>query len=183
MADVGQGSLLISDPFLQDPNFMRTAILVCEHLPEGSFGFVLNRPYEKPVGDVVAELEGIDFPVFYGGPVQPNTLHFIHSVPDIIPDSVRVAEGIYWGGRLEDIMENIKLQKITPEQIRFYIGYSGWGEGQLDDEIASRSWIITPANHQLVFHSEPELIWRDALKTMGGEYQQMVNYPIDPQLN
>jgi len=183
MEDIAPGILLISDPFLKDPNFTRTVILMCEHQPEGSFGFVLNRPYEQHLGELMADLEDFNFPVYYGGPVQRDTVHFLHKCPDLISDGIEIIDGIYWGGDFEEVVALIKENRLQQEDIRFFIGYSGWGEGQLAEELEGKSWITRNATNSLVFHKQTDMIWRDALKEMGGEYSQMVNYPIDPQLN
>lgn len=183
MEEITRGILLISDPFLKDPNFMRTAVLVCDHQQEGTFGFVLNRPYDQPLGELINDLEGHNFPVHYGGPVQLDTVHFLHRVPHIISGGMEITDGIFWGGNFEEVVARIKQKQLKQSDIRFYIGYSGWGEGQLESELKEKAWITCKASQKLVFHKQPNIIWSEALKTLGGEYVQMVNYPIDPQLN
>jgi putative transcriptional regulator len=177
------GIFLISDPFLKDPNFMRTVVLLCEHQTEGSFGFVLNKASENELGDLIKGAEGIDFPVFEGGPVQKNSLHFIHQRPDVIEGGVEVIDGIFWGGDFELVLELIRSKQVDENDIRFFLGYSGWGEGQLDLELADKSWITREANRKMVFTQNTQQIWKAALKDLGGEYSRMINYPIDPQLN
>ncbi|MCE3282475.1 MAG: protein yqgE [Chitinophagaceae bacterium] len=183
MVDLVPGLLLISDPFLKDPNFMRTVILLCEHQDEGSFGFVLNRPYDQPLGELISDLEGTSIPVYYGGPVQVDTVHFLHKRPDLVEGGFEITDGIFWGGDFEEVSGLIRSGKLKATDIRFYIGYSGWGEGQLSGELKEKSWITREGTSELVFHTEPDLIWKEALKDLGGEYTQMTNYPIDPQLN
>jgi putative transcriptional regulator len=183
MTDIVPGLLLISDPFLKDPNFMRTVILLCEHHEEGSLGFVLNRPYDQPLGELISDLEGTTIPVYYGGPVQLDTVHFLHTRPDLIEGGFEVNDGIFWGGDFEEVVALIKEKKLKASDIRFYIGYSGWGIGQLETELKEKSWITREAIQPLVFHKEADMIWKEALKDLGGEYSQMTNYPIDPQLN
>lgn len=183
MVEIGPGVLLISDPFLKDPNFLRTVVFICEHQPEGSFGFVLNKLYDQKLGDLISDLEGYNLPVYYGGPVQVDTVHFLHRCPDIIHEGIEVAEGIYWGGDFEEVVQLIKDKALRPSDIRFFIGYSGWGEGQLEEELKTKSWITREGNSKLVFHKQATEIWKESLKDLGGEYSQMVNYPIDPQLN
>lgn len=183
MTDISAGKILIADPFLKDPNFMRSVIFLCEHQPEGSFGFVLNRKYQYSIGQLITDLEGYDFPVYYGGPVQPDTLHFLHRCPGLIQGGVKVTDDIYWGGEFNEAVSLIKQNKLSLHSIRFYIGYSGWSEGQLGSEMEQNTWLLTEGNRRLVFHKDIDLIWKDALKQMGGEYAQLVNYPIDPQLN
>ncbi len=183
MVDITPGLLLISDPFLKDPNFVRSVVLVCDHQTEGSFGFVLSKPYDQPLGELISDLEGFNFPLFYGGPVQVDTVHFLHNRPDLIEDGMELLDGIYWGGDFDVVVDLIKENRITPKDIRFFIGYSGWGEGQLAEELETKSWITREASQQIVFNKKAEQIWKEALKDLGGEYSQMINYPLDPQLN
>lgn len=183
MTDIASGTILIADPFLKDPNFLRTTVFICEHQPEGSFGFVINRMHKANIGELLTELEGCTFPVYYGGPVQTGSLHFLHQCPDLISGGIKIIDDIYWGGNFEEVKILIQNNTLNPQQIRFFIGYSGWGEGQLADEINGKSWLSTKGNRRLVFHHNTDLIWKDALKQIGGEYVQLINYPIDPQLN
>ena len=183
MVQISAGKILIADPFLKDPNFMRTVVIVCEHQETGSFGFVLNKIYEQVLGDLIADLEGSTFPVYYGGPVQLDTIHFLHQRPNLISGGFEISEGIFWGGDFEEVAQLIKSGKLTETDIRFFIGYSGCGEGQLEEEMKQKSWITSKATPPLIFPTHADNIWRDALKQLGGEYELMTNYPIDPQLN
>ena len=183
MIDPAPGILLISDPFLKDPNFLRTVVFLCEHQEEGSFGFVLNRPYINTIDELIPELTGHSLPVFYGGPVQKDTIHFLHQYPVEIPGSVEVMKDIFWGGEFDKVVELILEDKIDPDKIRFFIGYSGWSDGQLDDEIKEKTWLTAEATRKLVFHSKSDEVWKDSLRHLGGEFEMMINYPIDPQLN
>jgi putative transcriptional regulator len=183
MADIAPGILLISDPFLKDPNFMRTVVFVCEHREEGSFGFVLNKSFDQELGDLIKDAEGIRFPVYEGGPVQRDTLHFLHQCPDLIPGGIEVVDGIFWGGDFDEVLLLLKEKKLGKNDIRFFLGYSGWSEGQLVGELEEKSWITREASKPLVFSMNTQQIWKAALGELGGEYSQMTNYPIDPQLN
>ena len=183
MIDPTSGILLISDPFLKDPNFMRTVVFLCEHQEEGSFGFVLNRKYENTIDELIPELEGHKIPLFYGGPVQMDTIHFLHQYPVEVPGGQEVMKGIYWGGDFDKVVEMIKNNEINENKIRFFIGYSGWSDGQLSNELEEKSWLTVKATRKLVFHRDYKEIWKDSLKQLGGEYEIMINFPIDPQLN
>jgi len=183
MIDPASGILLISDPFLKDPNFMRTVVFLCEHQEEGSFGFVLNRKYENTIDELIPELEGHKIPLFYGGPVQMDTIHFLHQYPVEVPGGQEVMKGIYWGGDFDKVVEMIKNNEINENKIRFFIGYSGWSDGQLSNELEEKSWLTVKATRKLVFHRDYKEIWKDSLKQLGGEYEIMINFPIDPQLN
>lgn len=183
MVEPGPGILLIADPFLKDPNFLRTVVFLCDHKEEGSFGFVLNRQYENKLGELIPELEGNQLPVYYGGPVQMDTIHFLHQYPDEIPGGQEILKGVYWGGDFEAAVNMIKNEETDQNKIRFYIGYSGWGEGQLDSEMKEKTWLTVKATRKLIFHPDHDEIWKDSLKHLGGDYEIMVNFPIDPQLN
>jgi putative transcriptional regulator len=183
MVQVSAGEILIADPFLRDPNFMRTVVFICEHQDSGSFGFVLNKKYDQDLGDLISDLEGNTFPVYYGGPVQLDTVHFLHQRPELIPGGLEVTDGIYWGGDFSDVAELIKTNSLREIDIRFFIGYSGWSEGQLDEEMKTKSWITGKGTRPLIFTKNIDNTWKEALRQLGGEYEQMVNYPIDPQLN
>ena len=152
------GILLISDPFLKDPNFLRTVVLLCEHQNEGSFGFVLNKSLGITLQDVIPEAIGLSIPLWEGGPVQKDSLHFLHSRPDLISDSIEIGDQVYWGGDFSNVLSLLQQKELAPGEIRFFIGYSGWGEQQLQGELDEKSWIIRQANQQLVFHTEAAAI-------------------------
>lgn len=183
MAPTAAGILLIADPFLKDPNFMRTVVFLTEHHEDGTIGFVLNRQYENTLDELIPEVEGFKLPVYYGGPVQMNTIHFLHRYPDIIQGGVEVMKGVFWGGDFEAVISLINAGNADPDKIRFYIGYSGWSSGQLEKEMNEKTWLTVEAVKKLVFHTNAEEIWKDSLKHLGGEYEMMINFPIDPQLN
>ena len=183
MVEPGPGILLIADPFLKDPNFLRTVVFLCEHREEGSFGFVLNRKYENTLDELIPDVEGFKLPVFYGGPVQMDTIHFLHQYPEDIPGGEEVMKGIYWGGDFVKAVEMIKSGEMDFKKIRFYIGYSGWGNGQLKEEMKEKSWLTVKANRKLIFQTSAEEIWKESLKHLGGDYEMMIHFPTDPQLN
>lgn len=183
MIEPASGILLIADPFLKDPNFLRSVVLLCEHEAAGSFGFVLNRPYESTLDELIPELEGHSIPVFEGGPVQKDSLHFLHQLPAEIPGGQEIIKGVYWGGDFEAVITLLKERRINPDKIRFFIGYSGWSEGQLNTEMTEKTWLTVAAERQLVFHKDHTAIWKDALRHLGGEFEMMINFPLDPQLN
>jgi len=186
-----KGDLLISEPFLPDPNFERTVILICEHNDEGSFGFVLNKPSMLRLEDVLEDSGAIDCPLYMGGPVQQDTLHFLHKYADDLEGSVKINEGIYWGGDFEQLKEKIRLGALVTsepdkmaEDFRFFVGYSGWGPSQLEDELQDYSWIISRHEElSWLFSVKTEELWKNILKDMGGRYRVFANYPEDPRLN
>jgi putative transcriptional regulator len=183
MVDPAPGILLIADPFLKDPNFLRTVVFLCEHKVEGSFGFVLNRQFENTLDELIPELTGYKLPVYYGGPVQPDTIHFLHQYPDDIPGGHQVLNGVYWGGDFDAVVNLILSNKVDASKIRFFIGYSGWSDGQLSTEMNEKTWLTVKATRKLIFQRNYQDVWKDSLKHLGGDYVMMANFPIDPQLN
>jgi putative transcriptional regulator len=183
MINPAPGTLLIAEPFLKDPNFSRTVVFICDHQDEGTFGFVLNRTYGHNLDDLMNNVGDLKIPVFYGGPVQLDTIHFLHQYPDKIMGSYEVLNGIYWGGDFEEAIELLKRGEIDKSRIRFYIGYSGWSEGQLMEELNQKTWLTAEATRKIVFHGKAEEIWKEAVKDLGGDYTLMINFPTDPQLN
>lgn len=177
------GILLIADPFLKDPNFLRTVVLLCDHRDEGSFGFVLNKKIDNTLDELLVDFEGYKLPVYYGGPVQTDTIHFVHQYPDLIDDAYKVGDDIYWGGNFETVKALIKSNSINTAKIKFFLGYSGWGNGQLNNEMDEKSWLTVTATQKLVFSTAPDSVWKGSLQQLGGEYEQLINYPVDPQLN
>jgi putative transcriptional regulator len=183
MIPPSSGTFLIADPFLKDPHFQRTVILLCEHNDEGSFGLVVNRLLPLRLCDLLSDIKNTNFPVYYGGPVDTNTLHILHRSPELLPDSQSLQKNIFWGGPIETITELINRNVLNHENIRFFLGYSGWGEGQLSNELKEETWITGKGNADLVFMEEPKNCWKKALQTLGEPYNQMALYPLDPQLN
>jgi len=123
MEDPAPGILLIADPFLKDPHFTRTVILLCEHRETGSLGFVINKQLEHTLEDLIPSAKGLKLPIYFGGPVQMDTLHFLHAYPDLIPGSHQLADGVFWGGDFELALSLMRTGHIDPSRIRFYIGY------------------------------------------------------------
>lgn len=158
-------------------------MLLCEHNEEGSFGFVLNKPSILKVGEVMEDINELDNLVFVGGPVQQDTLHFLHRNAQL-ENAVEIVAQIHWGGAFENLMLLCQTRQISGKDIRFFLGYSGWGPGQLDSELEQDSWIVCDyVTDQLLFDTEPEVMWRKALENMGGRFSMYSNYPVDPRLN
>jgi putative transcriptional regulator len=179
----GDGCLLVSEPHLPDSNFDRTVILLCKHDESGSFGFVLNRPSNVKISELIKDADGIDLSVNVGGPVEQNTLHFIH-MDENLPDSEKVDDMFYWGGDFDLLLNWIKDGVIDGKNYRFFLGYSGWGAGQLDEEIKENSWIvIKPDNVKFLFQQKEDDMWKNILGELGGRFSMYSKYPVDPRLN
>ncbi|RSK33191.1 YqgE/AlgH family protein [Hymenobacter metallilatus] len=188
MSRLRPGSLLISQPFLGDPNFERTVVLLCSHAEEeGSFGLVLNRPATLQLGDVLelpggSALPAARIPLGIGGPVQPDTLHYLHQQPDLA-QAQHVGDEVYWGGDFARLLEQLISGQVAPESVRLYVGYSGWTAGQLAEEVRQNVWIVQPNAAAKVFTLTTDAFWQSILREKGGRYRMLSNYPPDPRLN
>ena len=143
----------------------------------------MNRQLKVRIDEVVDEMPKIDAPVFIGGPVEQSTLHYVHRLGNELPGSRFIYEGVYWGGDFETLKEMIEYSEVSAGDILFFVGYSGWGAGQLDTELDRKSWIIAPENETFIFQENYKDMWRQVLKSMGSKYQVISNYPVDPRLN
>ena len=178
-----KGKLLIAEPFLGDPNFERSVVLLCEHNESGTFGLVLNQTTELTLKDVIEDEIYVPAPLQVGGPVEQNTLHFIHRMGEMIDDAIQISEGLYWGGDFEQLRSLLTMGKITQQDVRFFVGYSGWWGGQLENELNQNAWIVTDADSDFIFTTAPNQFWRSVLRRMDGKYKSIANYPTDPRLN
>lgn len=179
---VERGSLLLAEPFMRDMNFQRAVVLICEHQDnKGSFGFVLNKPSVVTISEVTEDFYS-DNPLYVGGPVEQNTLHFIHRFSDI-PHAIPLKNGFYLGGDYKAIQDLAAKGLVNSSNTRFFMGYSGWGRMQLKEEMNQESWFVAHLDLDWVFDIEPAEMWASVLKRMGGRYKMYANYPTDARFN
>jgi Putative transcriptional regulator len=181
--EVKSGSILISEPLLLDSNFSRSVVLITEHSPLGAFGLVLNKPLKKRISDVIDGFGSVNFPLYSGGPVDKDTLHFIHSLGDRVQGSIKVGENLYWGGNFEDLQEMAKLGILSAGQVRFFIGYSGWMANQLENELKEKSWVVSNISSTEIFFTQPDDLWEQSVRMLGQKFNIWLNYPADPIYN
>ncbi|HMU70962.1 MAG TPA: YqgE/AlgH family protein [Chitinophagales bacterium] len=178
------GHLLISEPFMADPNFKRTVVLLCEHMQDtGTVGFILNKSLNVKVCDALMDFDIVQSELFYGGPVAQDTLHYLHRFGDKIEESFHVIDDIYWGGNFEQIGDMLREGTLNPDHIKFFLGYSGWSPGQLEEEMDEKSWLLSKAKGHYVFDIGRSELWKTVLNDLGGDYKMITNYPEDPRLN
>lgn len=177
------GDFLISEPFMQDPNFQRSVVLLCQKQEDGYVGFAINRKIDYLVGDLVEELSGCTMPLFDGGPVGKEQMFFLHNMPEVITGGTLIQKGIYWGGDFDVVKQLVQQNNIDPNRIKFIVGYSGWEAGQLEEEMKEKSWLYTTATKNLVFQPKTEDIWKNAVTLLGEAYKPIINYPTNPSFN
>lgn len=175
--EVKSGKILLAEPFMLDPNFKRSAVLLCEHSDEGSVGFIMNKPLNMRIDELIEEFPEFDAEVFFGGPVQTDTIHYVHNVGELLEESIKVVDGVYWGGDFEKLKFLISSQLILPQNIRFFLGYSGWTEGQLLDEMVYGSWVLADMDANYLFNSKPDLLWQQVMYNKGNAYTVIAQMP------
>lgn len=178
-----KGKILISEPFLPDTFFNRTIVYLADHTPEGSVGFILNKKLEIKVCDAISGFDTWEEFLSMGGPVAPDTLHYLHKLGDLIPKSVLVDEKIFWGGEIDFIRDLIKKGKINSSQIRFFLGYSGWSAGQLERELKENSWVIAKVKTDIVLNDPVANNWKKVLRSLNNKYRIWADFPESPDMN
>ena len=175
-----QGKLLVSSPALVDPNFRKTVVLIAHHDDDGAMGLVLSRPSDVRATEAVPLLDGIpgadDF-VFVGGPVQPEAFMVLADFDDVDEAAAPIMESLGF------MPADAEPEDLAIRRLRLFAGYSGWGSGQLEAELAEESWIVVDAATDDVFADDPEELWRAVLHRKGGMFSLMENMPFDPGLN
>ncbi len=182
--NIKRGQLLIAEPsIIGDVSFSRSVVLLADHTAEGTLGFILNKPLRYSISELIPEIDA-SFKVYNGGPVEQDNLYFIHNIPELIPDSVEISDGIYWGGDFELTKNLINTGKVHKENIRFFLGYTGWSPNQLEDELESKSWILRAGKVPKELLSTPSSeFWKKEIIEIGGEYAIWSNAPENPILN
>jgi len=178
-----KGKILISEPFLVDYYFKRSVVLLAEHNEEGSFGLIINKPVDIILSDVLKDFPIFDTPVFLGGPVKTDSLYFIHTLGNNIEGSLEITKGLFWGGEIEHVKELITIGKIQPNEIKFFVGYSGWVSKQLEGELARNSWLVANTSARQVMKANPDNLWKETVNNMGSDYAYWTNFPTDPTHN
>lgn len=178
------GSLLIAEPFLEESTFRRAVILITDHTrDEGTVGFILNKPLKINISELVEDFPDFEAVAYYGGPVSTNTIHYIHNVGHLLEGSTEVSSGVFWGGDFEKLKFLIKQELIKEDNIRFYIGYSGWSAGQLDEELDAVTWIVSHMHPNYIFKSRPSKLWKQVLHHKGNVFSVLSQLPEHQSLN
>jgi len=179
-----KGNLLIAEPtIIGDISFNRSIILLADHSSEGSIGFILNKPLDYTINDLVPEVEAT-FKVYNGGPVEQDNLYFIHKIPELIPNSIEISLGIYWGGDFNKVAELIAKEIINENDIKFFLGYSGWDAEQLENELKTNSWVVAENVYEnSIIEKDYETFWKEKMLEFGDSYSIWSNAPENPNYN
>lgn len=178
-----KGRLLVSVPFLNDFFFGRSVVLLTEHNQSGSAGLIINKPLDTKINDAIKDFPEINAKLFLGGPVEDTALFYLHTVGDMLPNSLKVLNNLYWGGDFEVLKSLISDKKITTEQIKFFVGYSGWAPNQLNNELKHNSWVVSRTTVRHIMKTDHETFWQEKIKGTSREYDLWSRFPANPSLN
>ncbi len=179
-----KGHLLIAEPsIIGDVSFNRSVVLLADHSNEGSIGFIMNKPLDYILSDLVPDVKA-EFKIYNGGPVEQDNLYFIHKIPHLIPNSVEISNGIFWGGDFTIVSDLIAENKISANEIRFFLGYSGWDAKQLNQELEASSWVIVKNTYEKnIIGKSYNTFWKEKMIELGGDYLLWSNAPENPSYN
>jgi len=179
-----KGRILISQPLLNDGIFARSIVLITEHNQNGTIGFVLNKLAGYTLREIFPEFKGIKLPVYIGGPVSTNSLHFIYKYNKPLPNSHHIIEDLYWNGNLKELKEYLYNNIFNETNIKFFIGYSGWAKGQLKQELENSFWIVNDIyDLNSIFTEDYRNMWKRNVIRLEKKYHFWLNVPLNPQLN
>lgn len=179
-----KGNLLVAEPsVIGDVSFSRSVVFITEFDANGAVGFILNKPMDCTMDEIIPEFD-IPLTVYQGGPVEMDNLYFLHRVPELIPNSHLISDGIYWGGDFNEVNKLFKEEKISADDIKFFLGYSGWDKEQLTEEIINETWVIKNnlQDDNLLSNNIHDL-WKREMINLGGKYEMWSNAPENPSLN
>jgi putative transcriptional regulator len=178
-----KGRLLVAEPsILNDNSFNKAIVLLTEHTANNSVGFILNKPLEYQLDDLLPEID-CSFKIYQGGPVEQDNLYFMHSVPHLLDKSIRIGNGMFWGGDFNQLKTLLTEDALDASDIRFFLGYSGWDRNQLITELEEKSWFVTNNDFENILSDDETDLWKNKLLQKGGTYKLWANAPDDFNLN
>ncbi len=179
-----KGFLLVATPNMSDPLYKQSVVLICEYTSYGSFGLILNKPYQlepqerhSEINEIVALKDSLRI----GGSMQQNQLMLLHASNKHRDQTLKVVDGVYLGGDFPFLQELIKDEPDSSLLICF--GYTGWTAGELEKQFMEGLWYLYPASKALIFDVSPEKLWKETLSSMGGKYKNISHIPNDLSLN
>ncbi len=179
---VEPGVILISEPFSRDAYFSKSVILITESNDKGTVGFIINKPVKVPLGDLVKDFPDFQANISIGGPVETNSVHFIHSLGKQINDTKHIKDNLFWGGDFGKLKQLASLGLIDQHKVKFFVGYAGWKPGQLKEEIENNFWKIASLKNDEIISNDPRM-WYNAVSKLGEAFKPWLNVPENPSWN
>ena len=178
-----KGRILIAEPFLPGNYFNRAIVFLVAYSEKGAVGFILNKKVDYPIHDIITDFPEFNSNVYIGGPVATDSVYYIHTLGKRISGSIQVSENLYWGGDFDELKNLITRGQVQPADVRFFLGYSGWDSGQLEEELKENSWLVNDINENLVLKDLSQSSWFDFVKMVGKQYKVWEHFPENPALN
>jgi len=179
-----KGKVLLSDPFMDEDYFRRSMVYLCEHNADGSYGFVLNNFLPINLKDLGDNFPDIETQLTIGGPIDKDNLYFLHTLGDVLENSIPIKDNICLGGDFETLSKLLSENKKLIQKVRFFVGYSGWTVNQLENEINENSWIVVNLGKKSdLFSSKLTQTWNKYLKKQGGKFEIIADFTINPRYN
>jgi putative transcriptional regulator len=176
------GALLIAEPFIPEPTFKRTIVLLSQHNSKGTIGLIVNKPTPLRLNEAIDDFPPFDVPVYWGGPVNLDSIYYVHSLADL-PGCKKIANGLFWGGEFNALKQMVESGTVRSQDIRFVAGFAAWMPHQLEEEILGDNWWITQADIDNTLLENPSVVWGKVLQKMGHIYGILNNFPEDPGMN
>ena len=153
----------MAEPFLEGKYFKRSVVLLADENEEGFVGFVLNKPINLSIDELIVSIDNYKGNVFIGGPVEEDKVYYIHTIPDLIPNSIPIFDNLYWGGDFQIIKELLDQKMIFKNQIRFFVGYAGWSP-DTEDEILTESWLVSKISVDEIMTLSSDDLWKRSVE-------------------
>lgn len=177
------GRVLIAEPFMKAEPFRRSVVLLCGDKKAEHIGFVLNKPTGYSLNDILKEPHPhFNIPLHIGGPVSTKHLLFVHTL-NSLSEAVPVANGLYLDGNFDEMLDHIREHGTEGFQVRFFVGYSGWSQGQLSEEIKKDSWLVSHIDLPAIFDTNNQTLWKNCLSQLGEKYRRWSDFPLNPSWN
>ncbi|MDA9774300.1 YqgE/AlgH family protein [Saprospiraceae bacterium] len=172
------GQILIAEPFMEDPNFKKAVVLVCDFKEEhGTVGFILNKPVDMRINQLLTDFPEFEVDVYFGGPVGHDTVHYVHTLGHLLEDSVEIRDGLFWGGDFNKLKFLITSDLVSKKDIKFFIGYSGWSPGQLIGELEMGSWVVDEMDNNYLINIPPDNLWKSTMQNKGDSFSIIADIP------
>ena len=167
--NIQPGTFLISAPSLDDPNFEKVVIFITENNEKGSLGFVINKLFPRQFNELEEFKTAVPVPLYEGGPVEKEHIFFLHRQPHLIEDSTPVTTGIYMGGNFKQAVSKMNSGVLAPGDFKLFIGYCGWNDKELEEEIAEGSWLVRDIPVETIFSHDTEMLWENIYQNNQGK--------------
>lgn len=182
--DPKQGDILISEPLMNDFHFGRSVVLLVDHSEaDGTFGVIVNKQLDVSVNQLVDDFPDFDAPIYLGGPVAEDQIFFMHTLGNLIPDACKIMEGLYWGGDNKTLDTLIATGIANEDNVRFFLGYSGWESGQLVGELVRNSWLVSHVSTDRLLTTTPSKMWETYVNNLGKDYEMWKHFPMNAEDN